>query len=232
MCAACLRAPLRVRVCTRFLREHAAPRRVFVRLQLDHVVQQHSGGDRAEGLSGFSKWDFPQGSRKILLSRLHPLTSEAKGGFPGSWRLAFQVHLRFVLLCFYGRTFPTFQDAADTRVYCRASKLIEGVRENRCVCGRMWPKSLPETAASLLTVHHRRSMAEKLKWVGGDFIRRLSDWFPVGGGDRSGREGSEGRWRMLESRVRDLNSSVDSCLSSPLVARDGRRRAAPPPDIL
>lgn len=40
--------------------------------------------NRAEGLSGFSKWDFQQGSREILLSRLHPLTSKAKGGFPGS----------------------------------------------------------------------------------------------------------------------------------------------------
>lgn len=39
--------------------------------------------NRAEGLSGFSKWDFQQGSREILLSRLHPLTSKAKGGFPG-----------------------------------------------------------------------------------------------------------------------------------------------------
>lgn len=51
---------------------------------------------RKEGLSGFSKWDFRQDSRKILLSRLHPLTSGAKGGFPGSWHLAYWVHLMFL----------------------------------------------------------------------------------------------------------------------------------------
>lgn len=51
---------------------------------------------RKEGLAGFSKWDFRQDSRKILLSRLHTLTSGAKGGFPGSWHLAYWVHLMFL----------------------------------------------------------------------------------------------------------------------------------------
>lgn len=51
---------------------------------------------RKEGLSRFSKWDFWQDSRKILLSRLHPLTSGAKGGFPGSWHLVYWVHLMFL----------------------------------------------------------------------------------------------------------------------------------------
>lgn len=52
----------------------------FVCTKLCYRIPSH----RDEGLSGFSKWDFQQGSREILLSRLHLLTSRAKGGLPGS----------------------------------------------------------------------------------------------------------------------------------------------------